>query len=74
MFTESRLLYANYGSHCVCLPVILIDCIFKVDKRYSQVFLDKCKYVVKENKITKFINNKLEISSDDYDEEVSDED
>ena len=39
---------------------------------YLQVFLEDCKYVVKENKMTKFINYELEISSDDSDE-VSDE-
>ena len=56
------------------MSVILIDFIFGVGKIYPQVFLDECKYVVKENKITKFVNDKLEISSDDYDEKVSDED
>ena len=32
---------------------------------YSQVFLARCKYVVKENKMTKFINDELEISFDE---------
>ena len=32
---------------------------------YSQIFLKECKYVVKENKISKFINDELEISSSD---------
>ena len=39
---------------------------------YPQVVLEECKYVVKENKMTKFINDELEISSHDSNEEVSD--
>ena len=57
-------------SHFVSLSLILVDSVFKIDKNYySQVFLGDCKYVVKENKMSKFINNELEISSD---EEASD--
>ena len=36
------------------------------------MFLEECKYVVKENKIPKYIINKIEISSDS-DEEISNE-
>ena len=37
------------GSQCNCLSVILIDSIYRKDKSYyPQVFLEKCKYVVKE--------------------------
>ena len=42
-------------------------------KKNSQVFLEECKYVVKENKMTKFINEELEISFNESDEEISDE-
>ena len=42
-------------------------------KYYLQVFLEQCKYVDKENKMTKFINGELEISSDESDEDVSDQ-
>ena len=46
------------GSHWVYLSVILMDSVFKMGKDYySQVFLKECKYVVKENKRTKFIND-----------------
>ena len=31
-------------------------------KKNPQVFLEECEYVVKENKMTKFINEELEIS------------
>lgn len=37
---------------------------------YPPVFLEECKYIVKEKKITRFINNDLD-SPDDSDEEAS---
>ena len=53
------------------LSEILIDLDFKISKnQYSQVFIEECKYVIKENKMSEFINDKFEISSD---KEVSDE-
>ena len=48
------------GSQCICLSVILIDSVYKKDKNcYPQVFLEECKYVVKEKKKSKFINDKV---------------
>ena len=39
------------GSPFICLLVILIDSAFKMGKNYyPQVFLEECKYVVKEKK------------------------
>ena len=39
------------GSHCICLSVKLIDFIFKLGKNhYSQMFLEKCKYIAKEKR------------------------
>ena len=39
------------GVHCVCFSIILIDSAFKIDKDYyPQIFLEQCKYVVKEKK------------------------
>ena len=40
---------------------------------YSHVFLEKCKFIDKGKKISRYINGDLEISSDDSDEEASDE-
>ena len=41
-------------SQYVCLSVILIDSVFRPGKNYyPQVFLGKCKYVVKEKKVPK---------------------
>ena len=58
----------NKGSHCVYLSVILIDSVFKMGKNYyPQVFSEECKYVVKENKMSKFINDQFEISFDKSD-------
>ena len=49
----------------LCLSVILIDSIFRTGKNhYPQVFLEGCKYVVKEKKMPEYITRYLEISSD----------
>ena len=62
------------GSQCICLSLILIESVYKKDKNYyPQVFLEECKYVVKEKKKSKFITDNKEISSDDFDKENSDE-
>ena len=51
------------GWQCFCLTVILLDSVFKMCKNlYPQVFLE-CEYVVKENKMSKFINKEWEILS-----------
>ena len=52
------------GSQFICLSVILIDSIFRTDKNYyPQVFLEECKYVVKEKKMPEYITDDIEISS-----------
>ena len=51
------------GSQCICLSVILIDSVYRTAKNYyPQVFLEECKYVVKEKKMLEYITD--EISSD----------
>ena len=35
------------GSLCIFLSVILIDSVFKIGKKHSEVFLGECKYMVK---------------------------
>ena len=53
------------GSQFICSSVILINSVFTTGKNYyPQVFLEKCKYVVKEKKIPKYIIDSTEISSD----------
>ena len=51
-------------SQCICLSVILIDSIFRTVNFYSQLFLEECKFVVKEKTISKYIIDDIEISSD----------
>ena len=53
------------GSQCICLSVILIDSAFTTGSNYYfQVFLEECKYVVKDKKMSKYIIDDIEISSD----------
>ena len=66
----------NEGSQQIFLSVFLIDSVFKTGKSYyPQVFLEECKYVVKEKKISKYIIHETEISeiSSDSDRINSDE-
>ena len=60
----------------MCLSVILIDSVFRTGKNYPQVFLEECKYVVKEKEIPKYIIDNARNSSDsereNSDEENSD--
>ena len=37
----------------------------KVENYHPQVLLEECKYVVKEKKMSKFITDNIEISSDE---------
>ena len=55
------------------LSVILIASVYRKGKNYyPQVFLEKCKYFVKEKKMSKFITDRTGVSSDDFDRENSD--
>ena len=49
--------------------VILIDSVYGTSKKYPHVFLEKCKFVVKINKMPGYITDEIEISSNDSDEE-----
>ena len=62
------------GSQCICFSVIFIESVYRTGKSYyPQVFLEECKYVVKEKMMPGYINVKMETSSDDSDEENLDE-
>ena len=66
------------GFQYICFSVILIDSAFRTGNNYyPQVFLEEWKYVVKERKMSKYIIDDVEISSDsdkeNSDEETSDE-
>ena len=44
----------------------MIDSVFRTVKNYyPQAFLEKCKYVVKEKKMPKYITDDMKISSDE---------
>ena len=62
------------GSHCICLSVVLIDSVFKMGRYYNpQVFLEECKYIVKEKKMPKYITDDIQISSNDSGKKNSNE-
>ena len=66
------------GPQFIGLSVILMDFVFRTGKKYySQVFLEDCKYTIKEKEIPKYIIDDIEISSnsdrEDSDEENSNE-
>ena len=50
----------------------MIDSVFRIDKSYyTQAFLEEYKYAFKEKKMTKYITDDIEISSDDSNKESS---
>ena len=60
-------------SQFISLSIVLIKSVFKTGKNYyPQVFLEECKYVIKEKKTPEYITDNVEISSDsereDFDE------
>ena len=57
-----------------CLSLVLIDSAISTGKiYYPQVFLEECKYVVKEKKISEYIIEDIELSSDGSDRQDSNE-
>ena len=61
-------------SHYICIPVIDIDSVLKIDKRlYPQAYLEQCKYKLKKRKIVNYINNEIidENSDSDIDDATS---
>ena len=53
------------GVHHTFIACISIDSVMKIEKEnYLQVYLEECKYKIKNKKISKFIDVKLELDSD----------
>ena len=49
----------------MCLSATLIDTVFRTGKNYyPQVFLEECKYIVKEKKIHNYFIDDMEVFSD----------
>ena len=52
--------------HYICIPVIDIDSVLKIDKKaYPQAYLEQCKYKLKKRKIVNYIDD--EITDEDSD-------
>ena len=58
-------------NHYICIPVIDIDSVLKIDKRaYRQAYLEQCKYKLKKRKIVNYIDD--EITDEDSDSDIND--
>ena len=58
-------------NHYICIPVIDIDSVLKIDKRaYPQAYLEQCKYKLKKRKILNYIDD--EIIDEDSDSDIDD--
>ena len=58
-------------NHYICMPVIDIDSVLKIDKRvYPPAYLEQCKYKLKKRKIVNYIND--EIIDEDSDSDTDD--
>ena len=59
-------------SHDICISVIDIDSVLKIDKRaYPQAYLEQCKYKLKKKKIVNYIDDEIvEESDSDIDDAI----
>ena len=60
-------------NHYICIPVIDIDSVLKIDKRaYPQAYLEQFKYKLKKRKIVNYIDDEIidEDSDSDYNDTV----
>ena len=56
-------------NHYICIPVIDIDSVLKIDKKaYPQAYLEECKYKLKKRKLVSFIDSEI-IDDDDSDDD-----
>ena len=54
--------------HHVCISTVCIDSVLKTDKKnYSQVYLEQCKYKLKKRELVSFIDDEVNLGSDDSD-------
>ena len=60
-------------NHYICIPVIDIDSVLKIDKRaYPQAYLEQCKCKLKKRKIVNYIDDEIidEDSNSDIDDAI----
>ena len=72
-FNNSNNFIPMERNHYICIPVIDIDSVLKIDKRaYPQVYLEQCKYKLKKKKIVNYIDDEIidEDSDSDYNDTV----
>ena len=63
------------NTHYTCIACITIDSVLRIDKKnHPQVYLEECKYKVKETQMSRFINTELKshLESSDSDSEKVD--
>ena len=62
--------------HYTCIACLTIDSVMKINKKnYPQVYLEECKYRIKQIQMSRFISAELELDSDsDSDLESDSED
>ena len=57
--------------HYICIPVIDIDSVLKIDKKaYPQVYLEQCKYKLKKRKIANYIDDEIIDEDTDIDDAI----
>ena len=55
--------------HYVCISAFCIDSVLRKDKKnYPQVYLQQCKYKIKKRELVSFIDDEVNISSDNSDD------
>ena len=58
-------------NHYICIPVIDIDSVLKIDKRaYPQAYLEQCKYKLKKRKIVNYIDDEIIDEDSDIDDAI----
>ena len=60
-------------NHYICIPVIDIDSVLKIDKRaYPQAYLEQFKYKLKKRKIVNYVDNEIIDENSDSDSDYND--
>ena len=55
--------------HFLCISAICIDSVLRKDKKnYPQVYLEQCKYKIKERELVSFTDDEVNLSSHDSDD------
>ena len=58
-------------NHYICIPVIDIDSVLKIDKRaYPQAYLEQGKYTLKKRKIVNYIDDEIIDEDSDIDDAI----